>query len=120
MIVAQVIIILPVIISVSTELLEQIFMRIIVKSSIRLMLDFSDRIKTTVFDARLPLAYLYILTGLGRATVRGRGYYYSWWEYYSPHEGNDDDYCSWGPLKGNLAMAMSLGISSDPWYSIAS
>ena len=65
MIVAQIIIILPIIISVSTEILQQIFEEyheIFNTFEVGLL----SRIKTTVFDARLPLLTC-TLTGLGRA-----------------------------------------------------
>ena len=65
MIIAQIIIILPIIVSVSTETLQQIFeeyKEIFDTFEVRLV----SRIKTTVFDARLSLLTC-MLTGLGRA-----------------------------------------------------
>ena len=65
MIVAQIIIILPIIVSVSTELLENIF-----KEYDELFETFEvnvfRRVKTTLYDARFSLITC-ILTGLGRA-----------------------------------------------------
>ena len=107
MIVAQVIIILPVIISVSTELLEQIFMEY---KEIFDSFDVSlkNRIKTTVFDARIPLITC-ILTGLGRALsevgaiiiVGGNIIHYT---------RVMTTTIALETSKGNLEMAMSLGI----------
>ena len=107
MIVAQVIIILPVIISISTELLEQIFMEykeIFDSFDVKL----KNRIKTTVFDARIPLVTC-VLTGLGRAIsevgaiiiVGGNIIHYT---------RVMTTTIALETSKGNLEMAMSLGI----------
>jgi len=107
MIVAQVIIILPIIISVSTELLQQIF-----KEYKEIFDTFEvnnlNRIKTTVFDARISLITC-ILTGLGRALsevgaiiiVGGNIIHYT---------RVMTTTIALETSKGNLSMAMSLGI----------
>ena len=65
MIIAQIIIILPIIISVSTELLQQMFDEY-KEMFDTFEVDLISRIRTTVFDARISLVTC-ILTGLGRA-----------------------------------------------------
>ncbi len=65
MIIAQIIIILPVIVSVSAELLEQIFKEY-KENFDSFEVSLMDRIKTTIFDARFSLVTC-MLTGLGRA-----------------------------------------------------
>jgi len=107
MIIAQIIIILPVIISVSAESLEQIF------NEYKEIFDtfdvsLSDRIKTTIFDAKLTL-FTCLLTGLGRALsevgaiiiVGGNIVHYT---------RVMTTTIALETSKGNLAMAMSLGI----------
>ncbi len=107
MIVAQIIIILPIIISVSTEILQQIFeeyCEIFNTFEVGLF----SRIKTTVFDARLPLLTC-TLTGLGRAMsevgaiiiVGGNIIHYT---------RVMTTTIALETSKGNLSMAMSLGL----------
>lgn len=107
MIVAQVIIILPIIISVSTETLQQIFeeyKEIFDTFEVGLI----SRIKTTVFDARLSLLTC-MLTGLGRALsevgaiiiVGGNIIHYT---------RVMTTTIALETSKGNLSMAMSLGL----------
>ncbi|MEE2695438.1 MAG: ABC transporter permease [Pseudomonadota bacterium] len=107
MIIAQIIIILPIIISVSTELLEQIFneyKEIFDTFDVGLF----DRIKTTIFDARFTL-FTCILAGLGRALsevgaiiiVGGNIVHYT---------RVMTTTIALETSKGNLAIAMSLGI----------
>ncbi len=107
MVVAQVIIILPIIVSVSTELLGQIFEEY---NEIfdTFEVDLVNRIKTTVFDARISLITC-ILTGLGRALsevgaiiiVGGNIIHYT---------RVMTTTIALETSKGNLSMAMSLGI----------
>ena len=107
MVIAQIIIILPIIVSVSTELLEQIFneyKEIFDNFEVSLI----NRIKTTVLDARIPLLTC-ILTGLGRALsevgaiiiVGGNIVHYT---------RVMTTTIALETSKGNLSMAMSLGI----------
>ena len=107
MIIAQVIIILPIIVSVSTETLEQIFREykeIFDTFEVGLL----SRIKTTVFDARLSLLTC-TLTGLGRALsevgaiiiVGGNIIHYT---------RVMTTTIALETSKGNLSMAMSLGL----------
>ena len=107
MIIAQIIIILPIIISVSTELLEQIYneyKEIFDTFDVGLF----DRIKTTIFDARFTL-FTCILAGLGRALsevgaiiiVGGNIVHYT---------RVMTTTIALETSKGNLAIAMSLGI----------
>lgn len=107
MVIAQVIIILPVIISVSTELLEQIFKEY-KETFDSFNVSLLDRIKTTVFDARISLITC-ILTGLGRALsevgaiiiVGGNIVHYT---------RVMTTTIALETSKGNLEVAMSLGI----------
>jgi len=107
MVIAQVIIILPVIISVSTELLEQIFKEY-KETFDSFNVSILDRIKTTVFDARISLITC-ILTGLGRALsevgaiiiVGGNIIHYT---------RVMTTTIALETSKGNLEVAMSLGI----------
>ena len=107
MVIAQVIIILPVIISVSTELLEQIFKEY-KETFDSFNVSVLDRIKTTVFDARISLITC-ILTGLGRALsevgaiiiVGGNIIHYT---------RVMTTTIALETSKGNLEVAMSLGI----------
>lgn len=107
MVIAQVIIILPVIISVSTELLEQIFKEY-KETFDSFNVSLLDRIKTTVFDARISLITC-ILTGLGRALsevgaiiiVGGNIIHYT---------RVMTTTIALETSKGNLEVAMSLGI----------
>ena len=107
MVIAQVIIILPIIVSVSTETLEQIFREykeIFDTFEVGLL----SRIKTTVFDARLSLLTC-TLTGLGRALsevgaiiiVGGNIIHYT---------RVMTTTIALETSKGNLSMAMSLGL----------
>ena len=107
MIIAQIIIILPIIVSVSTETLQQIFeeyKEIFDTFEVRLV----SRIKTTVFDARLSLLTC-MLTGLGRALsevgaiiiVGGNIIHYT---------RVMTTTIALETSKGNLSMAMSLGL----------
>ena len=107
MILAQIIIILPIIISVSTELLQQIY-----KEYEEIFDTFEigsfNRMRTTVFDARISLVTC-ILTGLGRALsevgaiiiVGGNIVHYT---------RVMTTTIALETSKGNLSMAMSLGI----------
>ena len=107
MVLAQIIIILPIIISVSTELLQQIS-----KEYEEIFDTFEvssvNRVKTTVFDARISLVTC-ILTGLGRALsevgaiiiVGGNIVHYT---------RVMTTTIALETSKGNLSMAMSLGI----------
>ena len=107
MVIAQVIIILPVIISVSTELLEQIFKEY-KETFDSFNVSILDRIKTTVFDARISLITC-ILTGLGRALsevgaiiiVGGNIIHYT---------RVMTTTIALETSRGNLSLAMSLGI----------
>ena len=104
---AQIIIIIPIIISVSAEILEQIFKEY---EDIfdTFEVDLISRIKTTVFDARIALLTC-ILTGLGRALsevgaiiiVGGNIVHYT---------RVMTTTIALETSKGNLSMAMSLGI----------
>ena len=107
MIVAQIIIILPIIISVSTEILQQIieeYHEIFNTFEVGLF----SRIKTTVFDARLSLLTC-TLTGLGRALsevgaiiIVGGNIIH--------HTRVMTTTIALETSKGNLSMAMSLGL----------
>ncbi len=107
MTIAQIIIIIPIIISVSAEILEQIFKEY---EDIfdTFEVDLIDRIKTTVYDARISLVTC-ILTGLGRALsevgaiiiVGGNIVHYT---------RVMTTTIALETSKGNLSMAMSLGI----------
>tara|TARA_B100001057_G_scaffold81979_1_gene77501 strand:- start:2006 stop:2701 length:696 start_codon:yes stop_codon:yes gene_type:complete len=104
---AQIIIIIPIIISVSAEILEQIFKEY---EDIfdTFEVDLISRIKTTVYDARIALLTC-ILTGLGRALsevgaiiiVGGNIVHYT---------RVMTTTIALETSKGNLSMAMSLGI----------
>lgn len=107
MIIAQIIIILPVIISVSAELLEQIFKEY-KENFDAFNVSLIDRIKTTIFDARLSLVTC-MLTGLGRALSEVGAIIIV--------GGNIAHFTrvmtttiALETSKGNLAIAMSLGI----------
>ena len=107
MVIAQVIIILPIIVSVSTETLEQIF-REYKEIFDTFEVGLFSRIKTTVFDARLSLLTC-TLTGLGRALsevgaiiiVGGNIIHYT---------RVMTTTIALETSKGNLSMAMSLGL----------
>ena len=107
MILAQIIIILPIIISVSTELLQQIYKEYEEIFDIFEISSF-NRMRTTVFDARISLVTC-ILTGLGRALsevgaiiiVGGNIVHYT---------RVMTTTIALETSKGNLSMAMSLGI----------
>ena len=107
MIIAQIIIILPIIISVSTELLQQIFDEY-EEMFDTFEVDLISKIRTTVFDARISLVTC-ILTGLGRALsevgaiiiVGGNIVHYT---------RVMTTTIALETSKGNLSMAMSLGI----------
>ena len=107
MIIAQIIIILPIIISVSTELLQQMFDEY-KEMFDTFEVDLISRIRTTVFDARISLVTC-ILTGLGRALsevgaiiiVGGNIVHYT---------RVMTTTIALETSKGNLSMAMSLGI----------
>ncbi len=107
MVIAQIIIILPIIVSVSTELMQHIFeeyKEIFDNFEVKLI----NRIITTVFDARISLITC-ILTGLGRALsevgaiiiVGGNIIHYT---------RVMTTTIALETSKGNLSMAMSLGI----------
>ncbi len=107
MIIAQIIIILPIIISVSTELLQQMFDEY-KEMFDTFEVDLISKIRTTVFDARISLVTC-ILTGLGRALsevgaiiiVGGNIVHYT---------RVMTTTIALETSKGNLSMAMSLGI----------
>ena len=107
MIVAQIIIILPIIISVSTELLQQMFDEY-KEMFDTFEVDLISKIRTTVYDARISLVTC-ILTGLGRALsevgaiiiVGGNIVHYT---------RVMTTTIALETSKGNLSMAMSLGI----------
>ena len=107
MIIAQIIIIIPIIISVSVEILEHIFQEY--KDVFETFeVDLLHRIRTTVYDARIPLITC-ILTGLGRALsevgaiiIVGGNIIH--------HTRVMTTTIALETSKGNLSMAMSLGI----------
>lgn len=107
MVIAQIIIILPIIISVSTELLQQIFQEY-KEIFDTFEVDLVSRIITTLFDARISLVTC-ILTGLGRALsevgaiiiVGGNIVHYT---------RVMTTTIALETSKGNLSIAMSLGI----------
>ena len=107
MIIAQITIILPIIISVSTELLQQMFDEY-KEMFDTFEVDLISKIRTTVFDARISLVTC-ILTGLGRALsevgaiiiVGGNIVHYT---------RVMTTTIALETSKGNLSMAMSLGI----------
>ena len=107
MVIAQIIIILPIIISVSSEILEQIFKEYEEIFDI-FNVNLANRIKTTVFDARISLVTC-ILTGLGRALsevgaiiIVGGNIIH--------HTRVMTTTIALETSKGNLSIAMSLGI----------
>ena len=107
MIIAQIIIILPIIVSVSTELMQHIFEEY-KEIFDNFEVDLVNRIITTVFDARISLVTC-MLTGLGRALsevgaiiiVGGNIIHYT---------RVMTTTIALETSKGNLSMAMSLGI----------